>query len=137
MEKIILRMESYAKPMLATKNINFRFEYEPTIITMDLDMEKRKNCYLLFKEAVNNAFKYSGCTEIVTRISNTKGRIEIVIKDNGVGFDVQQELTGVKLTLSGNGLRNMKMRAEEMKGDLQINSVAGEGTEIRLSIPLP
>jgi signal transduction histidine kinase len=50
---------------------------------------------------------------------------------------VQQELTGVKLTLSGNGLRNMKMRAEEMKGDLQINSVAGEGTEIRLSIPLP
>lgn len=137
MEKIIQRMESYARPMLLTRNIDFKLEYDPIILTTHLDMEKRKNFYLVFKEAVNNAFKYSGCSEINTRILNSKARIEIQIKDNGVGFDVQQEIKGDKLTLSGNGLRNMKMRAEEMKGNLQINSIAGEGTEIRLSIPIP
>jgi signal transduction histidine kinase len=137
MEKIIHRMESYARPMLMTRNIDFKLEYDPSIITTHLDMEKRKNFYLVFKEAVNNAFKYSGCSEIITRISNSKSRMEMQIIDNGVGFDVQQEIKGDKLTLSGNGLRNMKMRAEEMKGDLQIDSVSGEGTEVKLSIPIP
>jgi signal transduction histidine kinase len=137
MEKIIHRMESYARPMLRTRNIDFKLEYDPHILTAHLEMEKRKNFYLVFKEAVNNAFKYSGCSEIITRILNSKERMEMQIKDNGVGFDVQQEIKGDKLTLSGNGLRNMKIRAEEMKGDLQIKSVVGEGTEVRLSIPIP
>ena len=137
MEKIILRMESYARPMLITRNIDFKLEYDPAVLTTHLDMEKRKNFYLVFKEAVNNAFKYSGCSEITSRIANPKERLEILITDNGVGFDVQQQMTGHKLTLSGNGLRNMKMRAEEMKGELEIKSSVGDGTAVRLSIPLP
>ena len=137
LEKIILRMESYARPLLMTKNISFKLEYDPAILTHNLEMENRKNFYLVFKEAVNNAFKYSGCSEIITRILNSKGLLEMQIKDNGVGFNVQQEMTGNKLTLSGNGLRNMQMRAEAMKGDLHINSVKGTGTEVRLCIPIP
>ena len=58
------------------------------------------------------------------------------IKDNGVGFDVQREIAADKLTLSGNGLRNMKARAEEMKGELSLSSISGKGTEIKLSIPI-
>jgi signal transduction histidine kinase len=137
MEKIILRMESYAKPMLLTRNINFKLEYDPIVLATHLEMEKRKNFYLVFKEAVNNAFKYSGCAIITTRILNSKGWMEMEIKDNGVGFNVKHEMTGNKLTLAGNGLRNMKRRAEEMGGDLLINSSIGDGTEIRLSIPIP
>ena len=136
-ERIIQRMESFARPMLATRNISFRMNYEPTILMANLEMEKRKNFYLIFKEAVNNAFKYAGCSEISAEISNSKSHLELKIKDNGVGFDVQHEMAGNKLTLSGNGLRNMKSRAEEMKGDLHINSISGEGTEIRLSFPIP
>ena len=137
MERIIQRMESLARPMLATRNIRFRMNYEPTVLTANLEMEKRKNFYLIFKEALNNAFKYSGCSEISAEITNSNRNLELKIKDNGVGFDVQREMAGNKLTLSGNGLRNMKARAEEMKGDLQVNSISGEGTEIRLSFPIP
>ncbi|HUR64904.1 MAG TPA: tetratricopeptide repeat protein [Chitinophagaceae bacterium] len=137
MEKILLRMESYAKPMLMTKNIVFKLEHDPLILAMDLEMEKRKNFYLVFKETVNNAFKYSGCSEIATRIFQSNGCMEMHIKDNGVGFDVEEEIGGDKLTLSGNGLRGMVMRAEVMKGDLQINSVTGSGTEVKLRIPIP
>jgi two-component system, NarL family, sensor histidine kinase UhpB len=137
MERIILRMESYARPLLNSRNIEFKMEYDPVVLTTHLEMEYRKNFYLVFKEAVNNAFKYSGCSEIITRILHSKTGMEMQIKDNGVGFNVQQEITGNKLTLSGNGLRNMKMRAEEMKGNLQINSIVRKGTEVTLSIPIP
>ena len=137
MERIIQRMESFAKPILATRNIRFNLNYESAILSAHLDMEKRKNLYLIFKEAVNNAFKYSGCSEINAAISNSNKQLTLTIKDNGVGFDVQREIAGNKFTLSGNGLRNMKSRAVEMKGELQVNSISGEGTEIKLSFPIP
>lgn len=136
MERIIQRMESFAKPMLATRNIIFNLNYEPTILSASLDMGKRKNFYLIFKEAINNAFKYSGCSEINAEITNSNRHLELRIKDNGVGFDVQREIIGDKLTLSGNGLRNMKARAEEMKGELRVNSISGEGTEVSVVFPI-
>ena len=137
MERIIQRMESFAKPILATRNIIFNLDYQPSILAASLDMEKRKNLYLIFKEAINNAFKYSGCSEINAIISNSNKQIKMNIKDNGVGFDVSGKIIGDKLSLSGNGLRNMKSRAVEMKGELLVESVPGEGTEIKLSIPYP
>ena len=130
-------MESFARPLLATRNIIFSLDYEPSILTANLEMGKRKNFYLISKEAVNNAFKYSGCSEINARIINTGKQLELIIKDNGVGFDLQHETKENKLTLSGNGLKNMKMRAEEMTGNLLISSGSGKGTEIQLSIPIP
>jgi len=137
MERIIQRMESFAKPILATRNISFNLSYEPSILLAHLDMDKRKNFYLIYKEAITNAFKYSGCSKINAGISNSNRHLELTIKDNGVGFDVQREIAVDKLTLSGNGLRNMKARAEEMKGELEVNSISGEGTEIKLGFPIP
>jgi signal transduction histidine kinase len=137
MEKIVQRMESFAKPMLATRNISLCLDYKPFVAGAILDMEMRKNLYLIFKEAINNAFKYSGCSEIHTVISKTDQQLNLTIKDNGVGFDVNREMKGDRLSLSGNGLRNMRSRVEEMKGTLLVNSIAGEGTEIKVRIPIP
>src|SRR4029078_10790911 len=52
---ILQRMESYAKPLLQFKNIQFILQYDDAIPTLNLQMDKRKNFYLIFKEAVNNA----------------------------------------------------------------------------------
>lgn len=137
MEKIIQRMESFARPLLATRNISFKLCYEPLILGINLPMEKRKNFYLIFKEAVNNSFKYSGCSEIVANIFNSHSHLKLNIVDNGVGFDVRHEMEGNKFTLSGNGLRNMNARAVEMKGGLILTSAPGEGTKLHLSFPIP
>ncbi len=137
MEKIIQRMESFARPLLAIRNISFACNYDPSIFTTNLGMEKRKNFYFIFKEAVNNAYKYSGCSVITVFITNTGKHIELVIKDDGIGFDLQHEMKENKLSLSGNGLRNMQARADEMKGNLMISSEPGKGTEIKLGIPIP
>ena len=64
MEKIIQRMESYARPLLATRNIQLHLQHDKEVLQHNPDMEQRKNIYLIFKEAINNAFKYAGCSEI-------------------------------------------------------------------------
>jgi ligand-binding sensor domain-containing protein/signal transduction histidine kinase len=135
MEKIIQRMESFARPLLAMRNIQLTFHYDAAFLQVNLDMEKRKNMYLIFKEAVNNAFKYAGCSEIVIDLSIVKHQLRMNISDNGVGF--QEQRVEAKVTLSGNGLDNIRSRANEMGGEIKIQSQPGSGTSIDLTINIP
>jgi two-component system, NarL family, sensor histidine kinase UhpB len=81
-------------------------------------MEERKNIFLIFKEAVFNCVKYSGTRQLDISISQlSSSRIKMVIRDYGKG------LSGSGL--SGNGVRNMKQRADELKAKLEIRSDAG------------
>jgi signal transduction histidine kinase len=132
MEKIIQRMESYAKPLLAVRNIQFSYHYDKSILNLHLEMERRKNFYLVFKEAVNNAIKYSGASELNVTITQQNNLLELIVKDNGVGFNVEKELNEASQSLSGNGLRNMKARAKDMQAQITIESTPGIGTSINL-----
>ena len=71
---------------------------------MNLEMEKRKNFYLIFKEAVNNALKYSGCNNIGSRINTQHHQIELIVKDDGSGFRRKDVHIQASQSLSGNGL---------------------------------
>ncbi len=137
MEKILQRMESFARPLVAARNIRFDFSSDKAILSLNLDMEKRKNFYLIFKEAVNNAVKYSGAAAIRIVIRTQGGKLYMEVNDDGVGFNVNHETNGQTTSLSGNGLRNMQVRAAEMKGTLDIVSHAGKGSSIRLVCPIP
>lgn len=136
MEKIINRMESFANPLLQTKNIAFLFEYDKSLLRINIPMEKRKNFYLIFKETVNNALKYSGCKNFITNIRLKDHHIICRIKDDGTGFDVEEKNTLAGRSLSGNGLYNMKRRAAEMNGNLQIKSEPGQGTSVDFNFPI-
>ncbi|MBO9563772.1 MAG: histidine kinase, partial [Niastella sp.] len=135
METILQRMESFARPLLASKGIVFHFNVEPAIGQVNLEMTPRKNFYLIFKEAVNNALKYSQCKNLWVSIGLKHHHIELSVKDDGVGFDMEKIELYASQSLSGNGLRNMEMRAAEMKGMWKISSKPGEGTEVYLRFP--
>lgn len=137
MEKIVQRMESFAKPLLAAKGIQFKFKYDPAILSTWLQMEKRKNFYLIFKEVINNIIKYSNATSVTVDIGIRNRKLELLVRDNGIGFDTAKAMTDQRQSLSGNGLRNMKMRAAEMKGEISIKSKPGEGTSIHLICHIP
>lgn len=137
MDVMLQRMQSYAKPLLASKDIRLSFTYDPAVQLLNLEMTKRKNFYLIFKEAINNVLKYAQCKNLEVKISNTQHHIEMLVKDDGVGFDFASMKVKASQSLSGNGLRNMQMRAKEMKGNLTINSSLGEGTTIKLRFPIP
>lgn len=137
MEKIIQRMESYTRPLLAARNIRFIYEYDKSLLNLQLEMETRKNFYLIFKEAVNNAIKYSGASALEVTITRNHKFLELLVKDNGVGFNLEKELHEPSPSLSGNGLRNMKTRAREMKAELEMTSSPGSGSRILLRLSSP
>jgi signal transduction histidine kinase len=92
-------------------------------------METRRDVFLIFKETVNNSAKYSHCSEIKISIKFENQKLSINIFDNGKGFDV-------KKADSGNGLGNMRKRAEALHGTISINSEEGKGTHILLIVPV-
>jgi signal transduction histidine kinase len=126
-EKIIMRMRSFAYELLGAKRIEFRFVADNHISSVRLSMEARRNLYLIFKEATNNLVKYADATQAMFSIKEDKGKLVMMIKDNGRGFDSHNES-------KGNGLRNMKKRAADLGGILLINSIPGTGTTIQLEL---
>lgn len=137
MSTIIQRMESYAKPLLQTQNIIFSFNYDSSVPELNMQMEKRKNFYLIFKEAINNVLKYSSCKNVEVNIKHKRHTIELMIADNGIGFDVNKIKSAAAKSLSGNGLKNMSMRAEELKGKFKLESIPGKGTTVFVTFGIP
>ncbi|HKI46464.1 MAG TPA: 7TM diverse intracellular signaling domain-containing protein [Balneolales bacterium] len=128
MDKILKRMHYYAAPLANSRDIRFKFISDDDIQYLHLSMEKRKNLFLIFKESVTNALKYSNGATICVRLYRSDGYLHMIIKDDGSGFSSVSE--------QGNGLKNMEMRAEETGGKLEITSSENNGTSIHAMVPL-
>ena len=127
-ENIMTQMRRYAAEIFEAINCNFIISFDEKLNGIKLSMDERKNLYLIYKEAINNLAKYSGCSEVSIELKLSGGMINMVLKDNGKGFDL--DAVG-----KGNGLTNMRKRAEMLKGRLTINTSQGKGTEIALVFP--
>lgn len=128
-EQVISKMKEFAAEILDPLDIDYTFTGEENLHAVTLDAATRKNLLLIFKEAVNNAAKYSGASIITIHFNKQADTLEVAIQDNGKGFDAE-------VISSGNGLRNMKARATSLRGKLELKSSAGTGTAISLSIPI-
>lgn len=123
-----IRMERFAYDICVSKNISLTLQIDD-LETVKLSMEQRKNIYLIFKEAINNAVKYSGTEQIEVTASLQNKELLLLVKDFGKGFDVS-------LIKKGNGLDNMHNRAIELKGTLLKESNENNGTVIQLTVPV-
>jgi len=121
------RMERFAYEICGSKNIEATIELNE-LEKLKLTMEQRKNLYLIFKEALNNSTKYSGTQTIDIKASSQNKELTLMIKDYGKGFDVEVNSTG-------NGLDNMKNRAKDLHGKLEMLSGKNEGTTVQLIMP--
>lgn len=128
MQKIIARMREYATNILEAKDIEVSFNIEEEVNDVKLDMEARRDFFLVFKEAVNNAAKYSKADKVKINLLINNKQLTLEVIDDGEGFDVA-------LADNGNGLSNMQKRADAMQGKLQINSKKGNGTAVKLAVP--
>jgi signal transduction histidine kinase len=128
-EKIAVKMKVFASEILEPKNINYRFDGTDSLNGIFLSAERRKNLFLLFKEAINNAAKYSEATDIEITFKKIANDLLLMIVDNGKGF-VEEALP------QGNGLKNMRTRAASLKANFSLVSTLKEGTRISISLPL-
>ena len=127
-ENIESRIKNYVSDVLSLTTIDYRINIASSINEIK-DVQLRKNALLIVKEAVNNAVKYSHATIISISLSIENDEMLLKINDNGIG------LNEVKST-AGNGLLNMKRRAEELNGTIIIGTTPGDGTNIAVRIPL-
>ncbi len=121
---LILRLRDTYAELLTYTSISFKSENIKSLEKVKLSMEHRQNIYLIFKEALNNCITHSNCTEIILDASIKGKRLEMSVKDNGVGFNIS-------VVTEGNGLINMKKRAEEIGGSLQITESKEGGTIVK------
>jgi signal transduction histidine kinase len=128
-ETVLIRMKEFIAEIMEPAGINYFFRVDNDLDLVSVNLEQRKDIYMIFKEAVNNAVKYSGATEVNTSIRWKEGWLQMVIMDNGKGFDLDQHS-------SGNGLRNMYGRAKEMGAEIRIDSIPGTGSSVFLRVPV-
>ncbi|MDO6434870.1 tetratricopeptide repeat protein [Flavitalea sp. BT771] len=127
-ENMMVRMREYLAQTLEAREIAIRFEAAEELLGHSFSMQQRKEIFLIFKEAVNNAAKYSHCTlmEVSFRLCNA--RILLEVKDNGVGFEPDKPR-------STNGLNNMRVRSASLDGRCHIQASPGRGTTVLLDLP--
>jgi len=128
MQKIIARMREFATNVLEAKDIQLDFKVSEDVYDVKLNMQASRDFFLIFKEAVNNAAKYSEAYDVQVHLCVNNKKLVLLVKDNGDGFDLQQA--------DGNGLGNMQKRADAMNGNITIESKEGEGTKVNLVVPL-
>ncbi len=120
---LILRLRDTYTELSSYASISFRSENIKSLEKVSLSMEHRQHLYLIFKEGINNCITHSGCTEISLDAFVKGKKLEMILKDNGKGFNLNEES-------SGNGLGNIKRRAEAIGGSVNITSNKGEGTTL-------
>lgn len=96
---------------------------------VELPQSAEGELYRVAVEALNNALKHARATAVTVRIRPRATGVELVIADNGCGFD--PEMAGDR---SGVGLASMRERVARLGGALTLRSVPGEGTTIRVEL---
>jgi len=89
--------------------------------------------FRIVQEALTNILKHAGATRATVEVANGNGRMELVISDDGRGFDPSAVTTHRE---GGMGLLGMRERAELLGGTLTIQSTPGAGTRLEAAIPV-
>ncbi|MBL0340803.1 MAG: sensor histidine kinase [Bacteroidetes bacterium] len=118
-------MKQYADQFLEDTGIPFTLNFETVENNFNISPESRRNIFLVLKEALNNSVKYSQAKKITISFSVINHEYQLEIKDDGVGFSINDPTI-----TAGNGLGNMKKRIELIGGTLLINSSPGKGSVV-------
>lgn len=121
------RLKNYGYELLTPLNIHCTYQIEKAAERKLSNLDARKNVLLIAKEAMNNIAKYSGATEAVIGLELNEKSLRLSVSDNGKGFDPLQ-------ARKGNGLLNMRQRAEILGGQFTCTSSKGVSIECRIPI---
>ena len=118
----------YAETFFEATPIRCRFDIEEEMPDLPCDLGVRRNLFLGVKEALNNALRHSGASELVLRIHCCDQKMVVAVEDNGKGFDAALERR------QGNGLSNMRTRAAEAGGVCRMRSEPGTGCRVEFEV---
>lgn len=119
--KLVLRIKNFAALMLTPANIQQHFSIDDKFEQIHLSATDRRNLFMIFKELIYNCLKYSHAKNFSVEIKS-KVFWEITISDDGVGVDLKNSAA-----YNGNGIQNIKSRADEIGAEINFRSEPGQG----------
>jgi signal transduction histidine kinase/ligand-binding sensor domain-containing protein len=135
---LVQRMRRFASDVFTAKGIRFEFRAPATESKVPIGANIRREVFAIFKEAVNNVVRHSGAERAGIKLEIDDEKLTIEISDGGKGFDAEtlMHMSQPPDTSGGNGLINMGRRASELGGHCEIISQPGQGTVVKLDVPL-
>jgi two-component sensor histidine kinase len=127
MESLLDKMRSFGASTLSVLDIDFSLASPGVDLKKKIAVDVRENIYLIYKEAINNIAKHAGASRVEVNVGNTADGFSMTVRDDGLGW----EGTGRP---SGHGTKNMKMRADRLKGALEIRKDNGTVVTLRTQI---
>lgn len=94
----------------------------------EMPMETRETLFRIVQEALANVTRHSSAGEAALSLENGRDSVNLLIKDNGRGFDTAEQHSGL-------GLNSMRERAEGSGGSFTVESAPGKGTQIAVRLP--
>jgi ligand-binding sensor domain-containing protein/signal transduction histidine kinase len=126
----------YASEYFEDSPVRCQFNVPPTLPRWRLSSDVRHNVFLAIKEALNNALKHSGASQVDLTIGVLPQAFEIVVEDNGHGLEPEPGDGSAKLKRTGRGLINIRERMQSIKGSFELTSKPGQGARLRLQVPM-
>jgi signal transduction histidine kinase len=129
LEQLLNKIKEFAAFITGAKKITLLADFTKATPNIKISTEVRHHIYTITKEILNNAVKYSNTPDITITAITESNHFMLQIKDNGRGFDTNQKT-------DGNGLINIRSRALEMGGKLELQSTLGKGTIMTLTLKI-
>ena len=136
LQNLITRVRQYAAAVLEAQGINWSLEMPFEANKVKLTAEQRHHLFLIFKEALNNIARHARCTAATLSIKIEGHQLRAEIVDNGCGFSGTSSTGAEGEQRQGNGLNNMRLRASQLGGRINLVSAASSGTRLELAVPL-
>lgn len=134
MEEVISRMKDFSTELFFNQETEIDFISGESLKKANLSLERRRDFFLIYKEAMTNIYKYASASHINISLQEADKRITMVVEDNGKGFELSK-IPENRIN-RGNGLKNMQARTEKLGGKLEIISKINQGTKIQLVFEL-
>lgn len=129
-EKLFDKIYNFAQRVLRAEQIELVYDNQlQGKKDWKISMERRRNVYLIIREAIHNIVKHAKATQVQISIKREDEGVRVVIADNGIGF-IEEEIEE-----SGNGLLNFRQRAKESYITFDLKSTPSVGTTISMFIP--
>jgi ligand-binding sensor domain-containing protein/two-component sensor histidine kinase len=126
---LVRRMRRLGNETLGNRGIQVQFAAPDGAQDTKLGAEVRHHVFLVFKEALHNAVRHSACSKLDIELRLERSGLMLRVTDDGRGFDPDR-------SGEGQGLGNMRRRAANLGGELQLRTTPAGGTEVELRVPL-
>ena len=129
LSKLFLHIRDFGEKLFEEKGIHFR-AFNETTEKVKLPYGFSREANFIFKEAMTNAFKHAGASNVSFLLRSSNDGYHMALEDDGVGIDAER-------IQSSNGIKNLGARAEKIKASLSVeNLTEGHGTRVLLNFTL-